>query len=38
MSMEHWRNNSEGETLVLGEEAVLVPLCPPQIPHGLALD
>jgi hypothetical protein len=26
-----------GETELLGEKSVLVPLCPPQIPHGLSL-
>jgi hypothetical protein len=27
-----------GKTEVLGEKPVPVPLCPPQIPHGLARD
>jgi hypothetical protein len=30
--------NWQGETEVLGEKTVLVPLCPPQIPHGLTRD
>jgi hypothetical protein len=27
-----------GKTEVLGEKPVPMPLCPPQIPHGLTLD
>jgi hypothetical protein len=30
--------NWQGKTPVLGEKPVPVPLCPPQIPHGLARD
>jgi hypothetical protein len=30
--------NWQGKTEVLGEKPVPVPLCPPQIPHGLARD
>jgi hypothetical protein len=30
--------NWQGKTEVLGEKPVPVPLCPPQIPHGLTLD
>jgi hypothetical protein len=34
--MEHWWNDIYmGKTLILGEKSVLVPLCPPQIPHDL---
>jgi hypothetical protein len=28
----------QGTTKVLGEETVLVSLCPPKLPHGLAWD
>jgi len=31
-------NVPTGETEVLGEKPVLVPLCPPQIQHGLVWD
>jgi len=27
-----------GETKVLGEKPALVPICPPNIPHGFAWD
>jgi hypothetical protein len=30
--------NWQGKTEVLGEKPVSVPLCPPQIPHGLTRD
>jgi hypothetical protein len=30
--------NWQGKTEVLGEKPVLVPLCPPQIPHGMTRD
>jgi hypothetical protein len=30
--------NWQGKTEVLGEKPVTVPLCPPQIPHGLSRD
>jgi hypothetical protein len=30
--------NWQGKTEVLGEKPVPVPLCPPQIPHGLIRD
>jgi hypothetical protein len=30
--------NWQGKTEVLGEKPVTVPLCPPQIPHGLTRD
>jgi hypothetical protein len=30
--------NSQGKTELLGEKPVPVPLCPPQIPHGLTWD
>jgi hypothetical protein len=34
--MEHWwKWNWQGNIEVLGEKPVPVPLCPPQIPHGL---
>jgi hypothetical protein len=36
--MEHRWSETEGETEVLGEKPVPVPLCPPQIPHGLTWD
>jgi len=35
MGMEHWWNGTDGKTEVLGEKPVTVPLCPPQISHGL---
>jgi len=28
--------NSQGNTDVLGEKSAPLPLCPPQIPHGVA--
>jgi hypothetical protein len=34
----HWNEIDRGKTEVLGEEPVPVPLCPPQIPHGLTRD
>jgi hypothetical protein len=30
--------NWQGKTEVLGEKPIPVPLCPPQIPHGLTRD
>jgi hypothetical protein len=33
MSVEHWRSDT-----VLGEKPVTVPLCPPQISHGLGTE
>jgi hypothetical protein len=36
IALEEW--NWQGRTEVLGEKPVPVPLCPPQIPHGLARD
>jgi hypothetical protein len=37
--MEHrWNEIDRGKTEVLGEKPVPVPLCPPQIPHGLTRD
>jgi len=38
MSVEHWRNGSDGENEVLGENPVPGPLCPPQITQGLDPD
>jgi hypothetical protein len=38
MSVEHRWNCTDGTSDVLGEKPVLVPLCPPQIPHELAWD
>jgi hypothetical protein len=36
MSIERWWNDTYmGKTLILGEKSILVPLCPPQIPHDL---
>jgi len=35
MSVAHWWNDAEGQTQVLAEDPVTVPLCPPQISHGL---
>jgi hypothetical protein len=36
---EHWWNEIDRkETEVCGEKPVPVSICPPQIPHGLALD
>jgi hypothetical protein len=32
---EPWCNNTDGKAKELREEPVPVPLCPPQIPHGL---
>jgi len=37
-NMEHWWNDIDGKTEVLGEKPVPFPLCPPQISHGLAWD
>jgi hypothetical protein len=37
--MQHrWNETDRGKTEVLGEKPVPVPLCPPQIPHGLTRD
>jgi hypothetical protein len=37
--VEHQGNkNRQGKTEVLREKPVPVPLCPPQIPHGLTQD
>jgi hypothetical protein len=37
--MKHrWKKIDRGKTEVLGEKPVPVPLCPPQIPHGLTRD
>jgi hypothetical protein len=36
--MEHRWNETEGEEPKLGEKPVLVPLCPPLIPHGQTRD
>jgi hypothetical protein len=33
-----WYEIIDGRTEVLGEKPVPVPLCPPQIPHGLTQD
>jgi hypothetical protein len=33
--MEHWWNDIDGKTKELGEKPIIVPLCPPQVPHGL---
>jgi hypothetical protein len=42
MSMGHWRNATDrgggGGTEVLGAKPVAVPLCLPQIPHGLGIE
>jgi hypothetical protein len=37
--MEHrWNEIDRGKPKYLGEKPVPVPLCPPQIPHGLTRD
>jgi hypothetical protein len=38
MGAEHWWNDTDGKTEVLGEKPGVVPLCQPQIPHELAWD
>ena len=38
MLQTHRSLDRQGKTEVLGEKPVPVPLCPPQIPHGLARD
>jgi len=38
MSVERWRNDTDGKTAVLGEKRVPVPLYPLQISHRLAWD
>jgi len=35
MSREYWLKDTDRTTKLLGEKPVPVPLCPPQIPHGL---
>jgi hypothetical protein len=37
VDMQQRCNDTDRETEVLGEKPVPVPLCPPQIPHGLPL-
>jgi len=36
MGVEHWQNNTDGKIKTLRENPGPVPLCPPQIPYGLA--
>jgi hypothetical protein len=36
--MEHRSNENDGKIEVLGQKPVPVPLCPPQMPHGLTQD
>jgi hypothetical protein len=36
--MEHWWNDTDRKTKVLGGKPIPVPLCPLQVPHGLAWD
>jgi hypothetical protein len=40
MGMEQWWNDTDRKKTkyVLKEKPVPVPLCPPKIPHGLALE
>jgi hypothetical protein len=38
MNMEHWWSDGDDQTYVLAEDPVTVPLCPPQILHGLTWD
>ena len=35
MRTDHWWNDTDWKTAVLGEDTPLAPLRPPQIPHGL---
>jgi len=36
MSMEHWWNDTDRSAKVLWEQAIPLPLCPPQISNVLA--
>jgi len=38
ISTEHWYNDTEGVKLKYSGGTVPVPLCPPQISHGLTWD
>ena len=38
LNREHWLNDTDGKTGVLGAKPVPVPLFPPQTPHRLAWD
>jgi hypothetical protein len=35
MSVEHWWNDADGKTEVLGEKCFPVPICVPEMSHGL---